>query len=61
LPIEEARARKFPIEWREEDIAVPSFLGRRVLPNFPLEEIVPFNRLDGVLHRVRMRGKYPKF
>jgi 5-methyltetrahydrofolate--homocysteine methyltransferase len=60
LPIEEARGRKFPIEWREEDIAVPSFLGRRVLPNFPLEEIVPFIDWTWFFTAFELKGRYPE-
>jgi 5-methyltetrahydrofolate--homocysteine methyltransferase len=60
LPIAEARGRKFPIEWREEDIAVPSFLGRRVLPNFPLEEIVPFIDWTWFFTAFELKGRYPE-
>jgi 5-methyltetrahydrofolate--homocysteine methyltransferase len=33
----EADANKPKYEWRREDVAVPSFLGRRVLDDFPLD------------------------
>ena len=36
VPIETARARRTPIEWRPEDLSKPEFLGVRVLDNFPL-------------------------
>jgi 5-methyltetrahydrofolate--homocysteine methyltransferase len=39
---------------------VPSFLGRRVLPNFPLEEIVPFIDWTWFFTAFELRGKYPE-
>jgi 5-methyltetrahydrofolate--homocysteine methyltransferase len=60
LSIEQARARKLSIEWREEDIAVPSFTGRRVLPNFPLEEIVPFIDWTWFFTAFELKGRYPE-
>ena len=36
LTIAEARARRTPIDWRPDDIAVPSFTGLRVLDDYPL-------------------------
>ncbi len=59
LPLADARARRFPIEWREEDIAVPSFLGRRILPNFPIEEIVPFIDWTWFFTAFELKGVYP--
>ncbi|MDQ3815197.1 MAG: methionine synthase, partial [Armatimonadota bacterium] len=59
LPIEEARRRRLPIEWKEEEIAVPSFLGLRMLYRFPLEEIVPFIDWSPFFHTWELKGNYP--
>src|SRR6202012_2053662 len=42
VPIEIARSRRTPIEWRAEDIAAPEFNGVRVLKNFPLSTLREF-------------------
>jgi 5-methyltetrahydrofolate--homocysteine methyltransferase len=41
-PFAEAVARRPAVEWRAEDVPVPSFLGRRVLDPFSLEALVPY-------------------
>src|SRR5450432_2214893 len=42
VPIETARARRTPIQWRAKDIPTPSFTGVRVLDNFPLATLRDF-------------------
>ncbi|HEY6225940.1 MAG TPA: methionine synthase, partial [Verrucomicrobiae bacterium] len=59
LPLEEARKRKTPIEWRAADIPKPAFTGLRVLKNFPLEKIVPFIDWSPFFHAWELRGRYP--
>jgi 5-methyltetrahydrofolate--homocysteine methyltransferase len=59
LNIEKARARKTAIEWKQEDIAKPDFLGSRTLRNFPLEKIVPFIDWSPFFHAWEIRGRYP--
>jgi 5-methyltetrahydrofolate--homocysteine methyltransferase len=59
LPIEEARRRRTPIEWRAEDIAQPSFTGVRVLDDYPLEELVPYIDWSPFFHTWELRGRYP--
>ncbi|MGZ8939656.1 MAG: methionine synthase, partial [Limisphaerales bacterium] len=59
LSIEKARARKTPIQWKQEDIARPAFLGSRVLRNFPLDKIVPFIDWSPFFHAWEIRGRYP--
>jgi 5-methyltetrahydrofolate--homocysteine methyltransferase len=41
LSIEQARSRGTKVEWKEADIARPSFVGPRVLRDFPLDQIIP--------------------
>jgi 5-methyltetrahydrofolate--homocysteine methyltransferase len=59
LSVEEARRRRTPIEWKESDLAVPSFLGPRILKNFPLEKIIPFIDWSPFFHAWELRGRYP--
>ncbi len=59
LPIEQARARRTPVDWKQSDIATPSFTGARTLRDFPLEEIVPFIDWSPFFHAWELRGRYP--
>src|SRR5918912_1924298 len=42
VPYADALARRFPTDWASVDIAVPEWLGVRVLEDVPLSEIVPY-------------------
>jgi 5-methyltetrahydrofolate--homocysteine methyltransferase len=59
-PIVEARARRTPIKWREEDIATPSFHGVQVLDNFPLEELRKYIDWSPLFHTWGLKGIYPR-
>ncbi|MBE16967.1 MAG: methionine synthase [Cytophagaceae bacterium] len=59
LPIAEARKRKFQIEWKEEDIQSPKTLGRRVLSDIALEELVPFIDWTPFFRSWDLHGAYP--
>jgi 5-methyltetrahydrofolate--homocysteine methyltransferase len=50
---------KLHTEWDEHHIAVPEFIGRRVLKDFPLAELVPFIDWSPFFHTWEMRGRYP--
>ncbi len=60
LPIAEARKRRFPIEWKAEDLAKPDFLGLRMLNKVPLEEIVPFIDWSPFFATWELKGTYPQ-
>jgi 5-methyltetrahydrofolate--homocysteine methyltransferase len=60
VPYPEALANRVPIEWRAEDVAKPSFLGRRVLEDFPLAELVPFIDWTFFFSAWELKGKYPR-
>ncbi len=60
IPIETARERRTPIEWREKDIAKPSFTGVRVLDNFPLETLREFIDWSPFFHTWGLKGIYPR-
>jgi 5-methyltetrahydrofolate--homocysteine methyltransferase len=60
VAIEVARTRKTPIEWRTEDIAVPSFTGVRVLEHFPLATLRDFIDWSPLFHTWGLKGIYPR-
>ena len=55
LSIGEARARRTPIDWKSSDIPKPAFTDRRVLDDFPLEELAKF--VDWYRQEWRSEGK----
>jgi 5-methyltetrahydrofolate--homocysteine methyltransferase len=59
VPYAEAKRRGFTIDWTRERPAVPSFLGRRVLRDFPLGEVVPFIDWSPFFMAWELSGKYP--
>ncbi len=57
--LEEARANAMPIDWATARIDRPSFLGRRVIEDQPLDELVPFIDWSPFFHTWELRGRYP--
>jgi 5-methyltetrahydrofolate--homocysteine methyltransferase len=60
VPIETARARRTPIEWRPEDVPTPAFTGVRVLDNFPLATLREFIDWSPLFHAWGLKGIYPR-
>ena len=60
VPIETARARRTPIQWRSEDIPTPVFTGVRVLDNFPLATLCEFIDWSPFFHTWGLKGIYPR-
>jgi 5-methyltetrahydrofolate--homocysteine methyltransferase len=60
VSIATARARRMPIEWRTEDLPVPSFTGIRVLDNAPLATLRDFIDWSPYFHTWGMKGIYPR-
>jgi 5-methyltetrahydrofolate--homocysteine methyltransferase len=60
VPLAVARARRTAIEWRVEDLAVPSFTGVRVLGDFPLATIREFIDWSPLFHTWGLKGIYPR-
>ena len=60
VPLETARARRTPIEWRAEDLATPEFLGVRVLEDFPLATLREFIDWSPFFHTWELKGVYPR-
>jgi 5-methyltetrahydrofolate--homocysteine methyltransferase len=59
LTYEEALRHKLHTEWDEQHIAGPEFTGRKVLKDFPLDELVPFIDWAPFFHTWEIRGRYP--
>ncbi|HEY7425629.1 MAG TPA: methionine synthase [Gemmataceae bacterium] len=59
VPYAEACKRRFRIDWEVAPIAVPSFLGARVLLDFPLADIVPYIDWSPFFMSWELSGKYP--
>ncbi|MBB6142615.1 5-methyltetrahydrofolate--homocysteine methyltransferase [Silvibacterium bohemicum] len=60
VSLETARARRTPIVWRAEDLAVPAFNGVRVLDNFPLAMLREFIDWSPFFHTWGLKGIYPR-
>ena len=60
LPIEAARARRSPIEWRIEDLPAPEFTGVHVLDKFPLATLREFIDWTPFFHTWGLKGVYPR-
>ena len=56
---EQARKNRPIIEWKQEDIATPPFLGSRVIEDRPLAELIPYIDWTFFFHAWELRGKYP--
>jgi len=59
LTYEEAIRHKLHTEWDDHHIAIPEFIGRRVLQNVPLTELAPYIDWSPFFHTWEMRGRYP--
>ncbi len=59
LTYDEAVRHKLHTEWDDHHIAIPEFIGRRALKDFPLSELVPFVDWSPFFHTWEMRGRYP--
>jgi len=60
VSLETARSRRTPIVWRAEDLPVPSFIGVRVLDNFPLATLREFIDWTPFFHTWELKGVYPR-
>ncbi len=60
VPLETARARRTPIEWRAEDLPTPAFTGVRVLDEFTLEQLREFIDWSPFFHTWELKGVYPR-
>ncbi len=59
VPYADALARRFAIDWTQTALAVPEFIGTRVLRDFPISELVPYIDWSPFFQTWEMKGKYP--
>jgi 5-methyltetrahydrofolate--homocysteine methyltransferase len=60
VSLENARARRTPIQWRAEDIPAPEFTGVRVLADFALTVLREFIDWTPFFHTWELKGAYPR-
>lgn len=59
ISIEDARAKKVPIDWDSFESIKPSFLGTKVILDVQLEEILPYVDWSPFFISWELAGKYP--
>ena len=59
LQLADARAKRTPIAWSADDIAVPEFTGARILDDIPLTDLVPYVDWTFFFHAWELRGRFP--
>jgi 5-methyltetrahydrofolate--homocysteine methyltransferase len=59
LPLEVANENRLRIEWRAQDLATPSFVGRRKITGFPLGELTPYIDWTFFFTAWELKGKFP--
>ena len=59
LPIEGARANKFKIDWKAEEVFTPKKLGIHVIEDLNLKELVPYLDWTPFFQSWELHGKYP--
>jgi len=60
VPLAVAERSRLRLEWRPEDVALPSFVGRRVLDAVPLSEIVPYIDWRFFFTAWELPGRFPQ-
>jgi 5-methyltetrahydrofolate--homocysteine methyltransferase len=58
-PLAEARRRAPAYDWREVDVPTPEFLGRRVLDDVPIADLVDYIDWTFFFHAWELKGKFP--
>jgi len=60
VPYQEAKARRFATDWTQVRIDKPSFVGARVLKDYPIDKIAKYIDWSPFFMAWELRGKYPK-
>lgn len=60
ISLEQARENKYPIEWAENTICPPTFLGTQHFINYPLEKIVDTIDWTPFFSTWELSGRYPE-
>ena len=59
IPYRTAKKRPYNVDWDKRELARPAFLGRRVVNEFDLTEIVPFIDWTFFFLAWELKGRYP--
>ncbi len=59
ISLQEARAKKADVDWEKFETQKPSFIGKKVIKDFPLEELVPYIDWTPFFISWELTGKYP--
>ena len=59
MSLEQARAKGASIAWRAEDLPKPAFLGRRVIDDVTLSDLVPFIDWTLFFSTWELKGRFP--
>jgi len=59
VSIEEARKKKFPINWDQTEIESPKFVGEKVFEEYPLEEIAEYIDWTPFFQTWELAGRFP--
>ncbi len=59
IPIEEARAQKFKIDWEKEEVFKPKKLGIQIIQDQDLRELLPFMDWSPFFRSWELHGKFP--
>lgn len=59
IAYEDAKRRKFGIDWKNTKIAKPNFIGNKTIESFPLDELVDYIDWTPFFHTWELRGSYP--
>ena len=60
LSLDIARRRKFVDDWRNYSPPTPKLIGKKVLKNFPLADLVDFIDWGPFFHTWELKGKFPE-
>ncbi len=59
VPLEVARERRTPVTWNAADLPAPPFLGRRVIEDVQLDDLVPYIDWSFFFTAWELKGRFP--
>jgi len=59
LPLQQARGKRFKIDWAQYTAPVPTFIGVRTFADYPLDELVPYIDWMPFFNAWEFAGKFP--
>jgi len=60
LSLDSARKNKFQIDWKQEDIVSPKFIGNRTFLDYPLEKLIDYIDWTPFFQTWELHGKFPQ-